>query len=72
VLCLLLTADVVPSSLIIVTLIIKETNFSEISVLTRITLRNIPENGIIYSHRRENLKSYDRYADNEREREREG
>jgi hypothetical protein len=28
------------------------------SVLTRATLRNIPEDSILHSHRRENLKSY--------------
>jgi hypothetical protein len=31
---------------------------SETSVLTRATLRNIPEDTILHSHRRENLKSY--------------
>jgi hypothetical protein len=31
---------------------------SETSVLTRATRRNIPENIILHSHRRENLKSY--------------
>jgi hypothetical protein len=30
----------------------------ETSVLTRTTRRNIPEEGILHSHRRENLKSY--------------
>jgi hypothetical protein len=32
---------------------------SETSVLTRATRRNNPEDTILHSHRRENLKSYD-------------
>jgi hypothetical protein len=58
VLRLLVTAKFVSSSPILVTLMMEALRSSEVSVLTRTARHNIPEDGIIYSHRRENLKSY--------------
>jgi hypothetical protein len=54
------TASVVPSSPILVTLMKEALNSSETSALTRSTWSNVPADTILHSHRRENLKSYTR------------
>jgi hypothetical protein len=54
---LLITAIVVPSSPILVTLMMKALGSSETSVLTRTTRCNILEDDILHSHR-EKIKFY--------------
>jgi hypothetical protein len=54
----IITANVVLSSPDSVTLMIEALRSSEISIITRATLCNIAEDGILHSHLRENIKSY--------------
>jgi hypothetical protein len=53
----LVTGNVVPRSPILDTLMM-EARSSETSVDTRVKRYDIPEDGILHSHFRENLKSY--------------
>jgi hypothetical protein len=55
---LLVTANVVPSSTILLTLMMDAQRSSETSAVGRATRRHIPEDVILLSHRRKNLRSY--------------
>jgi hypothetical protein len=55
---LLVTANITPSSLLLVILIMEALRPFETFFLTRPTRLNNPEDAILHSHRRENLKSY--------------
>jgi hypothetical protein len=61
---LLVTANAVPSALILVTRKMEKMRFSESSVLIRATRHNIPEDSIFHNHRGENLISYKLWASN--------
>jgi hypothetical protein len=58
VLQLLVTANVVPSSPILVTMMMEAILSSETLVLTRATYPNIPEDVILHSRLRDNLKPW--------------
>jgi hypothetical protein len=55
---LLVIANIVPNSPLMATRILEGLRATETSVLTRAIRRNILEDGILHSHRRENPKFY--------------
>jgi hypothetical protein len=54
----LVTTNVVSSLPILATLMMESIRSSETLVITRVIQCNIPKDGILHSHSRENLKSY--------------
>jgi hypothetical protein len=48
----------VPSTPILATLMMEAIRSSETSIIAKATRHFIPDDGILHSHRRENLKSY--------------
>jgi hypothetical protein len=55
----LVTANVIPCSLILFALIMEAIISSETSVITRVTGPHVPEDGVLHSHSCENLRSED-------------